>query len=110
MAKSVKENFFELYSQGRALADEADDYIDEWHESGEEVTCELHEFLGLKWNEYQAFVSDPTVLPLILKSRNEHRPLNNVIELAMKEDDRIAARAQDITILRNWLLEQRSQS
>lgn len=110
MTKSTNETFFELFSQGRALADEADDYIDKWHDSGDDVTCKLHEFLGLKWEEYQAFVSDPTVLPLILKARNERKALSNVIEIAMKEDARIAARSRDIATLRNWLAEQRHHS
>lgn len=68
--------FFELYSCGKALAEEIDDFIDRWHEemtgkSGKQL-IPIHKFLGLTEDEYAVWVQDPGILPMILNARNEH--------------------------------------
>lgn len=103
MSEPKFKTFFDLYAEGNALAVEIDDYIDKWHDSSDEVDCELHEYLGLTEEEYSAFMSDDEeVLPLILKARQERQPLENVIEFAVNNES-LAARAQDTAALRNWL-------
>jgi hypothetical protein len=64
--------FMELYSEGAVTADEIDDFIDRWHEEAPAVTgrpVPIHEFLGMTWDEYEAWVRDPSVLPSILRTR-----------------------------------------
>lgn len=102
MVKKRDCTFFDLYVQGKVLADEADDYIELWHSSSDDEDRELHEYLGLSWDEYQAFVSDPNVLPFILKARIEKEPLADIVDFAIK-NQKLAARAQDVATLRNWL-------
>lgn len=106
MPKLVPTTFISLYAQGLALADEVDDYIEQWHLSSDDISCELHEFLGLSLDEYKAFVADDTILPLILKARSDKQPLHEVIALATQNMS-IAARAQNASALRNWLDQQK---
>lgn len=44
--------FFALYSAGRVTADQANNYVDAWHESGDEETRSLAEYLGMSDDEY----------------------------------------------------------
>lgn len=59
--------FFEEYCKGLLLAEQIDDFIDEWHlGSGDQ---ELHEYLGMTWVEYGAFVMDASILPTLREAR-----------------------------------------
>ena len=53
---SVEDNFLNLYLSGKVNEAAIDDYINEWHESPDEVACELHEFLGMTWGQYTRWV------------------------------------------------------
>jgi hypothetical protein len=86
--------FFDLYSQGHALADEIDDFIDEWHEGAdpEARNLPLHDYLGLTRDEYEIWVLNPDVLPEVVTMYLDELP--------------VAARASDdatIRALRGWL-------
>lgn len=70
--------FFDLYCEGKALPEEIDDYIDRWH-AGEGTEHELYEFLGLTQSEYSAWISDASILPLILVSRKQKCNLSDLI-------------------------------
>jgi len=69
--------FFELYSRGQALPDEIDDFVERWHANADlqAQTLPLHGFLGLSLDEYELWVKDPDVLPLILSGRREKWPV-----------------------------------
>jgi hypothetical protein len=100
-------SFFDLYSQGHALADEIDDFIDQWHEGADSATrsMPLHEYLGLTREEYEIWVLNPDVLPHVLIARREARPLPELVNQYLDELP-VAARASDdatITALRRWL-------
>ncbi|MGE0225213.1 MAG: hypothetical protein AB7F35_16430 [Acetobacteraceae bacterium] len=73
--------FFALYSQGRATADDIDDFIDEWHEDDDAQARDipLHDYLGLSVEEYGLWVQAPDALPLILAARRDGRPLRDVV-------------------------------
>jgi hypothetical protein len=99
--------FFDLYAAGKALPDEIDDFVERWHKSRDKRTLglELHEYLGLSWDEYALWIQDPDSLPQILIARRERRPLAKVIEDYLDEP-LLAARAADTTTLaalRAWL-------
>jgi hypothetical protein len=100
-------SFFDLYSQGHAMADEIDDFIDRWHEdaASKATSLRLHEFLGLTRDEYEIWVLDPDALPHILIARREGRPLTEVMNDYLDELP-VAARTSDtatIKALRGWL-------
>jgi hypothetical protein len=103
--------FFDLYSQGLALPDEIDDFIDRWHEgaASHARSLPLHEFLGLTHDEYEIWVLDPDVLPHVLVARREARPLLEIMSRCLDELPK-AARATDtatIKSFRSWLAKQR---
>jgi hypothetical protein len=99
--------FFDLYSRGHALHGEIDDYIDRWHERDDARAraLPLHEYLGLTGDEYELWVHDPDVLPLILIARRQSRPLMEVMNDHLDELP-VAARADEastVRALRAWL-------
>ncbi|MSP01349.1 MAG: hypothetical protein EXR07_09935 [Acetobacteraceae bacterium] len=61
--------FFSLYSLGLATADQADDFVEAWHESGDEETRSLAEYLGLTGEEYGVWVITTRALPSIRAAR-----------------------------------------
>jgi hypothetical protein len=71
--------FFALYSEGRATAEQVDDFVDAWHESGDEETRPLSEYLGMTEEEYGVWVITPRALPAILAARRAKRPLRDFV-------------------------------
>jgi hypothetical protein len=102
--------FFDLYSQGQALPDEIDDFIDIWHEGADQraKSLPLHEYLGLTMDEYGLWVQDPDTLPQILVARRESRPLAEVMNDYVNELPLADRAADDATVkaLRAWLANQ----
>jgi len=98
-----RKTFVDLCLSGDALADEIDDYIDQWHGKGTGMS--LHQFLGLSWPEYALWVERPDCLKYILYARKNSR--------VIAEDEvipklRIAARAvspEDAEEMVAWLRE-----
>jgi hypothetical protein len=72
--------FFALYSEDRVTPDQIDDFVEAWHESGDDETRELHEYLGLTWEEYGVLMMTSRALPLILAARRADRPLREFVE------------------------------
>ncbi len=78
MYESEKHSFIELCMDGKVLLEEIDDFVDKWHESSQDVS--LHEYLGMTWEEYSAWVAEPDILPFIVTAHVENKPLAVVIE------------------------------
>jgi hypothetical protein len=71
----------------------------------------LNEYLVLTGDEYELWVHDPDVLPLILIARRQSRPLRAVINDHVDELP-MAARAEDVSTvksLRAWLAKRQKQ-
>lgn len=51
---------------GRATVDQIDDYVHTWHESGDDR--DLHDALGMSWDEYGDWVADPDALGRIVEA------------------------------------------
>jgi cytoskeletal protein CcmA (bactofilin family) len=101
--------FFDLYSRGHALADEIDNFIDQWHEGAdpEARILPLHDYLGLTRDEYEIWVLNPDMLPHILIARREARTLPDVVNKYLDQLP-VGGRASDgatIRALRGWLAE-----
>jgi hypothetical protein len=71
--------FFDLYSEERATADQADDFVGAWHESGNEETRSLSEYLGMSDQEYDVWLMTPRALPVIVAARRTGRPLRELV-------------------------------
>jgi hypothetical protein len=53
-------SFMELALNGEVVADEVEEFVAAWHEGSS--TVELHAFLGMTWDEYRLWASDPAYL------------------------------------------------
>lgn len=105
---SKQPTFMDLYSDGHALADEIDEFIDRWHSESPTAVghlISLHEFLGMTRDEYEAWVHDASVLPHIVRARMSHTSLDAVMHEHI-DDMLLAARANNqtaIEALGKWL-------
>jgi hypothetical protein len=104
----ASKRFIDLALNGEVLADEIDDFVDAWHtsNSGEE----LHDFLGMTWQEYSLWVGDSDYLGLILSARHRGQPIKQAINDNYLSDERLAARSDQpakIAQLKNWVDQQR---
>lgn len=68
MNREKRKSFVELCINGKVIIDEIDDFIDEWHEFAQEM--ELHEFLGMNWEDYSAWVTEPDQLSFIIAAHH----------------------------------------
>lgn len=96
-------SFVELCLEGNALEEEIEQFVEDWHEGREGADMELHEYLGMSWEEYQIWATTPSVLPFVLAARKRGTSLDQ--ELA---SDRfaMAARAGSVseaTKVEAWL-------
>jgi hypothetical protein len=63
-------SFIELCLNGEVLEDEIEDFVENWHDD-EETKLELHEYLGMNWEEYSVWATKPSILPFILTARKK---------------------------------------
>ena len=102
---SRRRTFFDLCLTGEALTEDMDDYIDAWHAAPEGK--ELHDFLGLKEDEYSLWLRAPDALPCILQARRDGKPLTKAVKEAY-EAMRLAPPANNsltVARLQKWLRE-----
>ena len=99
--------FIRLMMDGYVDADDINNFIDYWHDS--DLTCELHDFLGLSWEEYTLYLSDASGLATIVKARRDRVPLVEAVNDNVRYQERIAARSDDagkISALTRWIAAQ----
>ena len=71
--------FFSLYSAGLMEAERIDDFIEAWHNSGDDEKRSLPQYLGMTDDEYAVWVMSHAALPTILAARRDRRPLPEAI-------------------------------
>jgi hypothetical protein len=71
--------FMTLYGQGLVTAEQADDAVEAWHESGDDEQRSLVEYLGMAETEYDVWCMAPDALPVILRARRENIPLRELM-------------------------------
>lgn len=71
--------FMTLFDQGLVTAEQADDAVQAWHESGEDEQRSLVVYLGMTETEYDVWCMAPDSLPMILRARREHIPLRELL-------------------------------
>jgi hypothetical protein len=95
-------NFVDLCLGGDVLEDEIDEFVENWHED-ENSTQEIHEYLGMSWEEYSVWAIKPSILPLILTARKN----GTTFDLEVNQERlALAARAessQEAAKLEAWL-------
>lgn len=95
-------SFIDLCLSGDVLEDEIDGFVDSWHED-EDTDSELHEYLGMSWDEYSVWATRPSILPFILTARNKGTTFD--VELN-QERLALAARAEtaeEAKRIESWL-------
>ena len=103
-------SFMELALSGRVLSDEIENFVEAWHESQSKE--ELHVFLGMKFDEYSLWASDPDTIDVILSSRHAGRSLKEAVNDNLRVRERIAARADEagkLATLSKWIAAQRDR-
>jgi hypothetical protein len=93
--------FVEACLAGSATLDEIDHYVEAWHESAD--PREMHEYLGLTWEEYALWVERPASLRYVLFSRRFEIPLERALAEYPAEQPAVAARARSESEARELL-------
>ena len=92
---------------GEVMPDEIDDFIDFWHDA--ESDEELHDFLGLSFEEYSLFAAHPDNINTIITARLRHQPILEAVNDNLRYDERFAARADDagkLAAIQRWIAAQ----
>ena len=103
-------SFMTLALSGRVISDEIEDFVEAWHES--DSMDELHVFLGMKFEEYSLWASDPDTIDVILSARHDGRSLREAVNDNLRVQERIAARADEagkLATLSKWIAAQRDR-
>jgi hypothetical protein len=96
--------FFSLYADGRISADQIDDFVEAWHQSGDDETRSLAEYLGMTDDEYAVWVMSHAALPTILASRRLEQPLAEAVANYLRElRQSHPANQAAILALQHWL-------
>ena len=101
---SERQSFLSLALSGKAMTDEIDDYVDLWHE--QPMGLSLHDYLGMNREEFNLWLDEPDMLPLIITSRKTNRSLDLIANDNLDEM-RLAARANHTNMiprLQAWLV------
>lgn len=85
-----KATFVEDALTGVSGVEDIDSYVGAWHD-GEGSDLELHEFLGMTWDEYRLWVEKPNTLRYILSA---HRNGHTVSEELIKSQSELALAAR----------------
>lgn len=104
---SDERSFIQLAIDGYVMLDEIDDYVDQWHEKAPPL--ELHDFLGLTWQEYSLWVAHPDNLSIVIAARREHQPVLEAVNDNLRSAQRLAARTNDVSriaALERWIAAQ----
>jgi len=90
-------SFIHRCISGDAFLDEVDDYVDAWHGDSALESVELYEYLGMTWQEYSLWITNPNILGLIVDARKkglslENAPTSDVHALAARASSKEEAK------------------
>jgi hypothetical protein len=100
-------SFMTLALDGLVLSDEIEDFVEAWHASDSEE--EIYDYLGMSFEEYSLWASDPETIDLILSARHVGRSLQEAVNDNLRVKERIAARADEagkLAVLSRWIAAQ----
>jgi hypothetical protein len=87
-----KDTFVAQALRGEATLDDVEEHVARWHES--EDARELHDYLGLTWDEYALWAEQPSALRYILFSKRFGVPLKDALREYPASREPVAARAR----------------
>jgi hypothetical protein len=61
--------FVDLRLEGSVLEEEIERLVEDWQKGRDGSDMELHEHIGMKWEEYRLWATTPSVLPFVLATR-----------------------------------------
>jgi hypothetical protein len=96
-------SFIERCISGDAFLDEIDNYVDVWHDDSVSEDVELYEYLGMTWQEYSLWITNPNILSSIVDARRKGQSLENA---PIQKIQALAARAsskEEAQRVMNWL-------
>ncbi|SCG58628.1 hypothetical protein [Micromonospora rifamycinica] len=102
-----RSNFIDDVLRGKATLDQIDDYIDRWHDAPDgspAASVELHEFLGMTWEEYRLWGERPESLRFTVAARRANKPVSDIL----RSDRALGAAARsssktDAELVLTWL-------
>jgi hypothetical protein len=96
--------FFSLYSDGLITGDPIDDFVEAWHNSGDDENRSLPEYLGMTDDEHAVWLMSHGALPSIPAARRDRRPLSDVVAKYLRDQQRTRpADRPAIHALSHWL-------
>jgi hypothetical protein len=91
---STHESFVDALLRGHATVDEYDDYVDAWHGLPDTLDVpELHEYLGLSWDEYQVVARDANAFRFVAAARKTNVGIEQL--MTTQAQFGLAARSSD---------------
>ncbi len=99
----MSETFMSAVLSGDALWIDADDWVARWHD-GDGSDIELHDFLGMTWDDYRLWTERPQALRMIIAAHERDEPVERYV--AEAGELAIAARgvtANDWAVVLKWL-------
>jgi hypothetical protein len=86
--------FVDRCLRGEATLEDIEDFVETWHKGDD--PRELHDYLGLTWDEYALSVERPNALRFVIFSRRHGLPLEEVLERydSVEAAEPVAARAK----------------
>lgn len=69
--------FIDLCLNGKVLPEQIDEFVDDWYARA--CPVDLPDYLGMDWDEYLVWVTDPAYLRLILRAHREDLPLASLL-------------------------------
>jgi hypothetical protein len=85
MSSSVRtrSTFIDDVLAGRAQLSDIEDYIEAWHDAPDdsvEASLQVHEFLGMTWEEYRLWGEQPASLRFVIAARRANQPVTAVLK------------------------------
>ena len=74
---SGNRTFIDCCLQGEAIATDIDNFIDDWHDGP--ADCELHEYLGMTFDEYRLWVEQPRALKHIIHAKRLNVDVSSIL-------------------------------
>jgi hypothetical protein len=99
----MSDTYLEQVLDGDAIWTDIDDFVKAWHDN-HGLGRELHDYLGLTWDEYALWVERPGTLRAIIASHELDEPLQEL--LRRSDEQAVAARGltqEDAQAVREWL-------
>jgi hypothetical protein len=101
---SEPSTYLDMAMRGEVMSDEIDDFVSAWHKSNSDQ--DLHDYLGMTFEEYSLWVSHPDFIDLVIAARKNKLALRDAVNDNLNATQRLAARTDDprkLAELKRWI-------